>query len=363
MAKEAMDEENRNCCVRLADPGPNDCHCCVGEDDGANFPPIARVYRYNNNIPSKIPLVGSEEAAPPGEEEISKPPKEKKRKRGSPVNTPKRKKSTVRKPKADTVALSPETSQCLRHQEEEQDDHCLLVAHERGSPDTSKTAEPVVAEMVVVLHKKAFSKSRAELAQCEAELKKISEERGILKILYAKKEGKISDLRVELTKASQERTELVEKFQQKSELVEQLWEELKVKEAETLEWRQGMDSLASEKETLREHLASLERRFQKVKEESLARGRKIKELKTKSVVELAQAKSDAEAIASSYRADAKTSNIRVKALEEEVAALLSNDEDSASGSDSGGDKEEDPEDEALEGADPGDAVDEDATPE
>ncbi|XP_070012990.1 uncharacterized protein [Nicotiana sylvestris] len=164
-------------------------------------------------------------------------------------------------------------AQRLLEQEEEEDDDCLLVACERGSPDASKAAEPVVAEAAVMLRKKTFSKSRAEL-------KKISKERDILKILHVKKEGEINDLRIELTKASQERTELVEKFQQKGELVEQLREELKLKEAETL----------------------------RVKEESLARGSEIEELKAKSAAELAKAKSDAEAIASSYRADAEATN-------------------------------------------------------
>ncbi|XP_070024972.1 uncharacterized protein [Nicotiana sylvestris] len=300
------------------------------------------------------------------EEEISKPSKEKKRKRGSPINTPKWKKSTIRKPKADTVALSPKMAQRLRDQEEEEEyDNCLLVSCERGSSDASKVAEPVVEETAVVLNKKAFSKSRAEMDQCEAELKKISKERDILKILYAKKER---------------RSAISELVSAEGQVGGAASEGAQGEGGQTLGWRQGMDSLASEKETLREQLASLKHQFQSVKEESLARGRGIEELKAKSANELAKAKFDVEAIASSYRADVEAANTqareistaaevmlsyieKAKALEEEVVALLSNDEDSASGSNSGGYEEEDPEDEALEGAAPGDVAAEDAAPE
>ncbi|XP_070004676.1 uncharacterized protein [Nicotiana sylvestris] len=285
-------------------------------------------------------------------------------------------------------------------------------------------------KQAVALHKEAFSKSQAELARCEesslsspvapyllqllkikllrkAKLKKISKERDDLKTLYVKKEEEISDLRAVLAKAHQEQTELIKKDQQKGKLVEQLRDELKMKEAETLGWRQGMDSLSSEKDTLREQLASSERHLQSVKEDNLARGHEIEELKANSVTELSKAKSDAEAFISSYRADAEATNTRAKEistvaevklscaldharrqswretleevhargfdlsvdiekakiLEEEAAALLSNDEDSANGSESGEDEYEVPDDEALEDAAPEDATAEDVAPE
>nr|XP_016454803.1 PREDICTED: uncharacterized protein LOC107778984 [Nicotiana tabacum] len=96
-----------------------------------------------------------------------------------------------------------------------------------------------------------------------------------------------------------------------------------MKEAETLRWRQGMDNLASEKETLREKLASFERQFQSVKEESLARDRKIEELKAKSAAELAKARSDVEVIMSSYRADAEAANARAKEISSAAEVKLS----------------------------------------
>ncbi|XP_070013426.1 uncharacterized protein [Nicotiana sylvestris] len=168
-----------------------------------------------------------------------------------------------------------------------------------------------------------------------------------------------------------------------------------------------MENLAYEKENLREQMDLLECQFQSLKVESLARGCEIEDLKAKSAIELAKAKSDAEAIISSYRADAKADNAQEKEIfaavkvklsyaleharrhsrretleevhargfnlsvdiekantsEEEAATLLSNDEDSASGSGSGGDEDKDPKDEALEDAAPeGDAAAEDVAP-
>ncbi|XP_070017296.1 uncharacterized protein [Nicotiana sylvestris] len=174
----------------------------------------------------------------------------------------------------------------------------------------------------VSLHRREFDKSRTELARCEAKLKKLMEERDNLKILYIKNKGEISDLRAELAKAGREQTELIEKGQQKGELVEQLREELKMQE-----------------------------------EEILARSRKIEELEAKSAAEIAKAKSDAEALVSSYRVDVEASNTRAKEISvaADAATLLSDDEDSASGSESGGDEYEVPEEEVPEDVAPEDA--------
>ncbi|XP_019266595.1 PREDICTED: titin-like [Nicotiana attenuata] len=405
---------------------------------------------------------------PPSEEEVPKPTKEKKRKRASPASYPKPMKSKARKPRANPAALSAEAVQHLRNDEEEgEDEDCLLVARKRGSTEASKSAEPVMADMVhsrteeiseggssrvpepsggkstshpgghlageleepssealqrkdsipsesrgiiniddspmgpvfsegkfreaqamrveddpgpnalfifdeaqrllkqaVALHRQAFSKSQAELARCESELKKLVEERDIFKRLYVQKEEEVRDLRVELTKARQQQTEVIEKLR----------EELKGKKAETLGWKQHMDRLASEKDTLWDQLTSIERQLQNAKREILAQNRKIEELEAKSVAELAKAKSEAEAFVASYRADAEATNIRaqeisiaaeVKTLEDEAAALLSDDEDSTSGSESGGYEDEVPEEEIPKDValkDPEDAVPEDVAP-
>ncbi|XP_019225607.1 PREDICTED: uncharacterized protein LOC109207181 [Nicotiana attenuata] len=227
------------------------------------------------------------------------------------------------------------------------------------------------------------------------------------KALYAEREGELNDLRASSAKAAQEQAELVEKFQEKADLAEQLREELKTKEVVTLEWKQSMDRLASEKDSLREQLASAEIQLRSAKEE----GRKYMELHAKTVAELSKVKSEADAFVSSYRTDAAAANARVreisaaaelklscavnharlesrkktleevhykgfdlsaeiekvKALEKEAAALLSTDEDSVNGFESGEDEDEvpeeehAPEDQAAEGQTTEDVVPVDAT--
>ena len=61
------------------------------------------------------------------------------------------------------------------------------------------------------LHREASSKYRAELARCEADLKKLMEERDALKLLYVQKEEEIMSIRAELTRAHQDQTELIER--------------------------------------------------------------------------------------------------------------------------------------------------------
>ncbi|XP_070025187.1 uncharacterized protein [Nicotiana sylvestris] len=250
------------------------------------------------------------------QEENPKPTMENKRKRGSPATSSKPKKSKARKPMADSVAQSLETTQRLRDEDKErEDDNCLLVARKRGSTNASKSTEPMVEDA---------------------------------------KEEEVRDLRVELENVRQEQTKLIVKAQQKGELVEQLREELKMKEAETLGWKHYMDCLASEKYTFQEQLTSIECQLQNAKEESLSWSLKIKELEAKSADELAKAKSESwrETLEEvhSLGFDISADIEKAKTLEEEVVALLSDDEDSASVSESGGDEDEVPEEEVPEDA-------------
>ncbi|XP_070029132.1 uncharacterized protein [Nicotiana sylvestris] len=250
---------------------------------------------------------------PPDEEETPKPTKEKKRKRASPANSPKPKKRKARKTRADFAALSTEVAQNLRDDKEEGEyNDYLLVVRKRRSTGASKSAEQA---------------------------------------------------------------------QQKGELVEQLREELKVKEAETLGWKQHMDRFASRKDTLWDQPTSIEHQLQNSKEESLARIRKIEKLEAKSAAELAKAKSEAEAFVSLRQPQRETFQEvhtrgfdlsvdieKAKTLDDEATALLSDDEDSSSGSKSGGDeheapKEEVPEDTAPEDAAPEDMASKDVVPE
>ncbi|XP_019251391.1 PREDICTED: uncharacterized protein LOC109230337 [Nicotiana attenuata] len=226
----------------------------------------------------------------------------------------------------------------------------------------------------LMLHREAFSKSRAELNRCEADLKRLTEERDALKLLNGKKEEEIQDLRAELAIAHKGQTDLIEQVQQRVKNIEQLREEAKMKVAETLGWKQNMDRLASEKDTARAQLFFAKRQIQSMKEESLARAKKIEELEVRLAAELAKAtseaegvKADAEAVKSVYQADAEAAHARAKeisdvaqihargfdltadiesakVLEGEAKDLLSDDDGSgsSSGSESGGDEDEAP---------------------
>ncbi|XP_019255006.1 PREDICTED: uncharacterized protein LOC109233576 [Nicotiana attenuata] len=220
----------------------------------------------------------------------------------------------------------------------------------------------------LTLHWEAFSKSRVELNRCEADLKRITEERDALKILSGQVEEEIKYLRAILATAHKEQTNLIK---QKAEKIEQLREEANMMKAETLGWKQYMDRLASEKDTARAQLSWAERQLQSMKEEILARAKKIKELEARLDADLAKAtsevervKAEPEAIFVVYRADAKAAQARARdvsrreTLEEihacgfnlavdienakvhevEAKALLSSSDDdseSASGGDSG----------------------------
>lgn len=69
----------------------------------------------------------------------------------------------------------------------------------------------ILCVQAMVLHREASSKSQAELSRCEAELKKLVEERDGLKLLYSQKEEEIMTLRAELTRAHRDQTELIER--------------------------------------------------------------------------------------------------------------------------------------------------------
>nr|XP_009791766.1 PREDICTED: enhancer of translation termination 1-like [Nicotiana sylvestris] len=158
--------------------------------------------------------------------------------------------------------------------------------------------------------------------------------------------------------------------QEKAEKIEQLREEAEVKEAETLEWKQNMDRLASEKDMTRGQLSLVESELAKV----TSKVEKVK-AEVEAVVDVYQA--DAEAADAlpkeisdvvevqlscvvdhskrqSWREtleeihacgfDLTTDIENVKVLEAEAEALLSDNDDSesASGSESGEDKDEAP---------------------
>ncbi|XP_070018250.1 uncharacterized protein [Nicotiana sylvestris] len=184
--------------------------------------------------------------------------------------------------------------------------------------------------MATKLYWEVFKKSQAELSRCEADLKKLIEEIEALKRLYVQKEEELRNLQAELA----------------------------------LDHKKG-DELDKKKETLLDQLALVKCELRNSKGENLARSQKIDELEAKSAADLAKAKSEAEAFVASYRADTEASNIRAqeisiateaKALEDEDTTLLSNDENSAIGSESRGDEDEALEEEVPDGVAPEDVA-------
>ncbi|XP_019246424.1 PREDICTED: uncharacterized protein LOC109226076 [Nicotiana attenuata] len=323
---------------------------------------------------------------PPGEEEIPMPSKEKKRKRGSPTNPSKPKKRTDQKAKADTVALSSEMAQRLWDKDEEgDDDDCMLVVQKIGSTNALKSSETMVDDAVY---------SRTEEIS-EGSSIKVPEPSGSKRAL---RPG--GHLEGETEGPGPEALQREENAPSGSLGV--------INEDDSPpgpEFFEGQLQDARNMRTL--DLASIECRLQSVKGESLARSRKIEEHEAKSAVELAKAKSNAEAFISSYRADSEAAKThakeisaaaevklscaldhamrqsrretlkevhacgfdlsadieKAKTLEEKAVALLSDDEDSPSGSESGGDENEFPEEEAPEDAALDDAAAENVAPE
>ncbi|XP_070022302.1 uncharacterized protein [Nicotiana sylvestris] len=226
---------------------------------------------------------------PHGEDESPIPAKDKKRRRASHSDTPKPKKIKARRSNNDNASMPTEVAQKLRDEEDEK-----------------KYAD---YELAMTLHREAFSKTRAELNQCENDLKRLIEERDTLKLLHVQKEEEVRDLRAKLEIAHKEYIDLIEK----------LCEEAEMKEAKTLGWKKNMDCLTANTDTAQAQLSWIERQLQSVKEESLDRAMKNKELEARLAAELAKAtskvekvKADVEVVVAIYRADAEAAHARAK---------------------------------------------------
>ncbi|XP_070034908.1 uncharacterized protein [Nicotiana tomentosiformis] len=193
----------------------------------------------------------------------------------------------------------------------------------------------------LAVHREAYSRSRAELHRFEIDLRRVTEERNALKLLFGQRKEEIKGLRAELAKAHQDQTDLTEQvmlilrthgldsglkanisvsqLQQKLETIGQLREEVDTIRAETMGWKDGMDRLATEKETIRAQLSSTVSQLQGMKEKSLVQARRIEELEARLASELAKAKSDAEkaksyadALVAVYRADTEAAQVQAR---------------------------------------------------
>ncbi|XP_019226602.1 PREDICTED: cilia- and flagella-associated protein 45-like [Nicotiana attenuata] len=215
-----------------------------------------------------------------------------------------------------------------------------------------------------------FSQFRAELSQCEAELKKSSDEGKALKLLCSQKEEELKDLRADLVKASKNKAELdkqvtiilkeyslldptveantsVSQLQQKLEMIKQLQGEVDQVKADYNRWKEYMDRLAAEKEATLAKMASIETQIRGAKEKNLAQAKKIDELEAKlaaTEAEVAEAGRGQE----DEGFDLTEELAQAKALEADTKFLISSsDDDDDEGSQSGSDNEVRPKEEAA----------------
>ncbi|XP_070004296.1 uncharacterized protein [Nicotiana sylvestris] len=264
--------------------------------------------------------------SPPGEADIPKPAKEKKRKKKSSAESLKTKKAKIQKPLADSVASTREAAESLCAEGEESDDHPVSLK----------------------ISNQAFSKSQTELAHCEDKFRKLVSELDKLKALHAQKKRYLGDLRAHLERISREWADFDEHLKQKDDLMR---EELRVRDTKILPLKQCIDELLSylhpsksscALSSYRKDVAATNTRVMKVSEEA--------ELKLSCAFEHARLISLRQAIEDAYarEIDLSADIERTKALEEELATLLSSDDGSSSESTSGSEDDEFPEGEGIE---------------
>ncbi|XP_075085929.1 uncharacterized protein LOC142168774 [Nicotiana tabacum] len=160
----------------------------------------------------------------------------------------------------------------------------------------------------------AISRFRVDLSQCEAELRKVSSERDALRLLCSQKDEAIKDLQADLIKVREEKVELDKQLQQKIEKIGLLREEVDQIRAECNRWKETIDRLAAEKETISTKLLSADVQFLSIKLKGSVQAKKIDELETR----LAEAKAEVES--SKVLADKSIAVYRVDA---EVAQMES----------------------------------------
>ncbi|XP_019248769.1 PREDICTED: uncharacterized protein LOC109228040 [Nicotiana attenuata] len=169
-----------------------------------------------------------------------------------------------------------------------------------------------IFEEAQCLLSRAIVKFRAELSQCEDELKKVSGEEKALRLICSQKEEELKDLRTALAKAQRSESELdkqvtailiecgllgltseantsISQLQQKLDMIGQLRGEVDQVRADCHQWKKNMDQLAADKEALTAQLASAEAQLRGIKAKGLAQEGKIEGLEA----ELAKARTEA----------------------------------------------------------------------
>ncbi|XP_070054026.1 MAR-binding filament-like protein 1-1 [Nicotiana tomentosiformis] len=288
---------------------------------------------------------------------VPKPVKENKKKRASLSEYPKPKKRTARKPNKNVIPLTVESVLHLRDEEEEEEyNESTLAFRTKRATDASMPARSMMpygassrtenipesgSGRAVVVHREQCSHSQNELHRYTADLKRAIDERNFLKLSLGQREEEIKDLRAELSKAYRDQNDLseqvmmllktygfdtgtvcnisVSQLQQKIGTIGRLREEVDVIRMESMQWKEGMDRFAAEKETDRAQLSSSETQLQKVKEKNLVQAKKIEELEARLASVLAKAESDAEkaktyadALVAIYKADAEVAQVQAR---------------------------------------------------
>ncbi|XP_070047381.1 uncharacterized protein [Nicotiana tomentosiformis] len=152
-----------------------------------------------------------------------------------------------------------------------------------------------------ILLEEAISRFRLDLSQCEAEIQKVSGDRDAMRLLCSQKDEAIKDLQADLAK-----------LQQKIEKIGLLREEVDQIRAECNQWKETLDRLAAEKETILTKLLSADVQLRSFKQKGLVQAKRIEELETR----LAEAKAEVESskvLADKsiivYRADAEATQM------------------------------------------------------
>ncbi|XP_070032242.1 uncharacterized protein [Nicotiana tomentosiformis] len=182
---------------------------------------------------------------------------------------------------------------------------------------------------------RAFAKFRADLSQCETELKMVSEERNALKLLCGQKDETIKDLQANLSKAREEEVELdkqviillieygldptmeanisLSQLQQKVERIELLQGEVDQVKADCDRWKKNMDCLATKKETTLAKLSSAEVQLRGIKKKSSAQAKRIEELEIGlAEAEIEKTKVMADMSISMYRANFEAAQMQLR---------------------------------------------------
>ncbi|XP_070057743.1 uncharacterized protein [Nicotiana tomentosiformis] len=236
---------------------------------------------------------------------VPKPGKDKKRKAVSRSEDPKPKTRRVRR---KAIALPIDSVQRLREEEEEEGNASALVIRSARAIKVTRAPEPMAAVAVG-----AISRFQVDLSQCEIELQKVSGERDAMRLICRQKDEAIKDLQADLAKAREEEAELDK--QQKVEKIELLWEEVDQIKAECNRWKETIDRLVVEKETILTKLLSADVQLRNVKQKGSAQAKRIEELEARlaeSKVEVESSNILADKSIAMYRADAEAAQMEAR---------------------------------------------------